>query len=129
MNDKAGRIHPPECFIAFPSARWNLCSRGPGSRGVLEFLRGRLPLEIVYRKEIGSRSEASKEELRIKRMGVKRKVELVNGGEPVPGLMAGATFPTPWTCDPLFVELAMGKPTNALRVSEYLTSRRQVRKS
>lgn len=28
-------------------------------------LRGRLQLEIVYRKEIDSRSEASKEELRI----------------------------------------------------------------
>jgi predicted GIY-YIG superfamily endonuclease len=37
-------------------------------------------LEIVYRKEIGNRSEASKEELRIKRMGVKRKMGLVNGG-------------------------------------------------
>lgn len=45
-----------------------------------KYLRGRLPLEIVYRKEIGNRSEASKEELRIKRMGVQRKLGLVNGG-------------------------------------------------
>lgn len=45
-----------------------------------KYLRGRLPLKIVYRKEIGSRSEASKEELRIKRMGVQRKLGLVNGG-------------------------------------------------
>ena len=45
-----------------------------------KYLRGRLPLEIVYRKEIGSRSEASKEELRIKRMGVKGKVRLANSG-------------------------------------------------
>jgi putative endonuclease len=45
-----------------------------------KYLRGRLPLEIVYRKEIGNRSEASKEELRIKRMRVKAKLELVNGG-------------------------------------------------
>ena len=52
-------------------------SQGPKAA---KYLRGRLPLEIVYRKEIGNRSEASKEELRIKRMGVKRKVELVNGG-------------------------------------------------
>ena len=52
-------------------------SQGPKAA---KYLRGRLPLEIVYRKEIGSRSEASKEELRIKRMEVKRKVELVNGG-------------------------------------------------
>ena len=42
-------------------------SQGPKSA---KYLRGRLPLEIVYRREIGSRSEASKEELRIKRMGV-----------------------------------------------------------
>lgn len=52
-------------------------SQGPRAA---KYLRGRLPLEIVYRKEIGSRSEASKEELRIKRMGVKGKLELVNGG-------------------------------------------------
>ena len=52
-------------------------SQGPRAA---KYLRGRLPLEIIYRKEIGSRSEASKEELRIKRMGVKGKVELVNGG-------------------------------------------------
>ncbi len=44
-----------------------------------KYLRGRLPLELVYRREIGSRSEASKEELRIKRMGVKAKRELVGG--------------------------------------------------
>jgi putative endonuclease len=45
-----------------------------------KYLRGRLPLEIVYRREIGNRSEASKEELRIKRMGVKGKRGLVDGG-------------------------------------------------
>ena len=52
-------------------------SQGPKAA---KYLRGRLPLEIVYQKEIGNRSEASKEELRIKRMGVKGKVGLVNGG-------------------------------------------------
>lgn len=52
-------------------------SQGPKTA---KYLRGRLPLEIVYRKEIGSRSEASKEELRIKRMGVRGKVGLLNGG-------------------------------------------------
>ena len=52
-------------------------SQGPKAA---KYLRGRLPLEIVYRKEIGSRSEASKEEMRIKRLGVKRKVGLVNDG-------------------------------------------------
>ncbi len=52
-------------------------SQGPKAA---KYLRGRLPLEIVYRKEIGNRSEATKEELRIKRMGVKAKLGLVNGG-------------------------------------------------
>lgn len=52
-------------------------SQGPKAA---KYLRGRLPLKIVYRKEIGSRSEASREELRIKRMGVKGKLGLVNGG-------------------------------------------------
>jgi putative endonuclease len=51
-------------------------SQGPKAA---KYLRGRLPLEIVYRKEIGSRSDASKEEVRIKRLGVKGKVGLVNG--------------------------------------------------
>jgi putative endonuclease len=52
-------------------------SQGPKAA---KYLRGRLPLEIVYRREIGSRSEAGKEELRIKRMGVKGKTGLVDGG-------------------------------------------------
>jgi putative endonuclease len=42
-----------------------------------KYLRGRLPLEIVYRREAGTRSEASKEELRIKLMTVKGKLALV----------------------------------------------------
>ena len=49
-------------------------SQGPKAA---KYLRGRLPLEIAYRREIGNRSEASKEELRIKRMGVKGKMGLV----------------------------------------------------
>ena len=51
-------------------------SQGPKAA---KYLRGRLPLEIVYRRKIGNRSEASKEELRIKKMGVKGKMALVNG--------------------------------------------------
>jgi putative endonuclease len=51
-------------------------SQGPKTA---KYLRGRVPLEIVYRKEIGNRSEASKEELRIKRMRVNAKLEFVNG--------------------------------------------------
>ena len=53
-------------------------SQGPKAA---KYLRGRLPLEIVYRKEIGTRSEASKEELRIKALGVKGKLALL-GAEP-----------------------------------------------
>jgi len=49
-------------------------SQGPKAA---KYLRGRLPLEIVFRKEIGTRSEASKEELRIKSMPVKAKLALV----------------------------------------------------
>jgi len=49
-------------------------SQGPKAA---KYLRGRLPLEIVYRREIGTRSGASKEELRIKRLGVKAKLALV----------------------------------------------------
>ncbi len=44
-----------------------------------KYLRGRLPLEIVYRREIGSRSEASKEELRIKAMSRAGKLVLAGG--------------------------------------------------
>lgn len=41
-----------------------------------KFTRGRGPLELVYQKKIGTRSEASKEELRIKRMTRAQKVRL-----------------------------------------------------
>ncbi len=50
-------------------------SQGPKTA---KYLRGRLPLELVYRREIGTRSEASKEELRIKRLGTKGKMALVD---------------------------------------------------
>lgn len=52
-------------------------SQGPKAA---KYLRGRLPLEIVYGREIGTRSEASKEELRIKRMSSSRKMALLTGG-------------------------------------------------
>ena len=42
-----------------------------------KYLRGRLPLVLVYQKEIGSRSEATKEELRIKSLSRKEKLELI----------------------------------------------------
>lgn len=47
-----------------------------GAKGA-KYLRGRLPLEIVFRKEIGTRSEASKEELRIKKLSRRDKLRLL----------------------------------------------------
>ena len=50
-------------------------SQGPKSA---KYLRGRLTLEIVFRREVGNRSEASKEELRVKKLprGLKLKLLL-----------------------------------------------------
>jgi len=42
-----------------------------------KYLRGRLPLTLVYQQEIGSRSEASKVELRIKSLSRKEKLKLI----------------------------------------------------
>ena len=49
-------------------------SQGP--KGA-KYTRGKLPLEIVYRREIGTRSEASKEELRVKGLSRKQKLALI----------------------------------------------------
>lgn len=54
-------------------------SQGPKAA---KYLRGRLPLKLIYRRKIGNRSEASKEELRIKRLRVKKKMALVEEGLP-----------------------------------------------
>ncbi len=42
-----------------------------------KYLRGRIPLTLLYQQEIGSRSEASKVELRIKSLSRKEKLELI----------------------------------------------------
>jgi putative endonuclease len=39
-----------------------------------KYTRGKGPLELVFQKEIGSRSEACKEELRIKKLSKKAKL-------------------------------------------------------
>lgn len=49
--------------------------QGPKSA---KYLRGRLPLEVVYRAEIGNRSEASKEELRLKSLSRSAKMKMLN---------------------------------------------------
>ncbi len=50
-------------------------SQGPKTA---KYLRGRLPLELVHRREIGTRSEASKEEIRVKRLKVKEKTSYIS---------------------------------------------------
>lgn len=49
-------------------------SRGP--KGA-KYTRNKLPLTIVYQRKIGSRSEASKEELRIKSLTRRQKLALI----------------------------------------------------
>jgi putative endonuclease len=41
-----------------------------------KYLRGRLPLKLVYHREIGDRSQATKEELRIKALSKVQKLAL-----------------------------------------------------
>lgn len=47
-----------------------------------KYLRGRLPLEVVFRREVGTRSEASKEELRVKTLSRAKKLGLIRGAGP-----------------------------------------------
>ena len=42
-----------------------------------KYTRGKGPLELVYQREIGTRSEACKEELRIKSLSRKQKQALI----------------------------------------------------
>ena len=53
-------------------------SQGP--KGA-KYTRGKLPLKLVYQKEAGTRSEACKEELRIKALTRKQKLALIIAGE------------------------------------------------
>ena len=49
-------------------------SQGPKSA---KYTRGKLPLTLVYQQEIGNRSPATKEELRIKTLTRKQKQALI----------------------------------------------------
>ncbi|MDA7517546.1 GIY-YIG nuclease family protein [Akkermansiaceae bacterium] len=49
-------------------------SQGP--KGA-KYTRGKLPLEILYRREVGNRSEATKEEMRVKALSRKQKLALI----------------------------------------------------
>ena len=50
-----------------------------GSPKSAKYLRGRAPLELIYAKEIGTQSEATIEERRIKALSKTQKVNLVAG--------------------------------------------------
>lgn len=43
------------------------------------YTRGRGPLEVLYRREIGTRSEASREEWRVKKLSRRAKLALIAG--------------------------------------------------
>ena len=45
-----------------------------------KYTRGKLPLVLVYQKAIGTRSEASKEEIRVKALSRKEKLALIEAG-------------------------------------------------
>lgn len=49
-----------------------------GSPKSAKYLRGRSPLELIYTEEIGSQSEATIEERRIKQLTKAQKVKLVD---------------------------------------------------
>ena len=42
-----------------------------------KYVRGRMPLKLVYRREVGTRSAALKEERRLKRLSKVRKEQMI----------------------------------------------------
>ena len=62
--------------IATDVARRLAEHQSQGSKAA-KYLRGRAPLELVYTREIGTRSEALKEEWRIKRLSRAEKLALL----------------------------------------------------
>lgn len=58
-------------------------SQGP--KGA-KYTRGKLPLVLVYRREVGTRSEACKEELRIKSLTRRQKLVLIESLGPGPSV-------------------------------------------
>ncbi len=48
-----------------------------GSPKSAKYVRGRAPLELIYSKEVGTQSEATIEERRIKRLAKSQKVKLL----------------------------------------------------
>ena len=72
--------------IATDVAR-RLIEHEDGARGA-KYLRGKGPLKLVYQKQVGDRSLASKIENRIKRMSKAEKTDVRGLSERIDGLMA-----------------------------------------
>ncbi len=65
------------CGIATDVARRFSEHEGQGPKSA-KYVRGRLPLKIVYRREVGNRSEATREEMRIKKLSRSEKTKLIS---------------------------------------------------
>jgi len=72
--------------IATDVAR-RLIEHEDGARGA-KYLRGKGPLKLVYQKQVGDRSLASKIESRIKRMTKAEKTDIRGLSDRIDGLMA-----------------------------------------
>jgi putative endonuclease len=72
--------------IATDVAR-RLIEHEDGAKGA-KYLRGKGPLKLVYQKQVGDRSLASKIESRIKRMSQAEKTDVRGLSERIDGLMA-----------------------------------------
>ena len=64
------------CGIATDVARRFSEHEGQGPKAA-KYVRGRLPLKIVYHREVGNRSEATREEMRIKKLSRIEKTKLI----------------------------------------------------
>jgi putative endonuclease len=67
-----------------------VAEHGAGARGA-KYLRGRGPLEVVFQREVGDRSLATRAEITIKRLSKDAKEALIAAGaaDLIPGLDAG----------------------------------------
>ncbi len=58
--------------------------QGNGKKAGAKYLRGKAPLTLVYSAYIGNRSEASKMEIKIKKLSKKAKESLISGERELP---------------------------------------------
>jgi putative endonuclease len=67
--------------------RRRVAEHGTDAKGA-KYLRGRRPLEVVFQADIGSRSLATRAEIRIKRLSRAAKEELIASRGGMSGLLA-----------------------------------------